>query len=101
MTNTEALLNLCTLHMKALESEWSNQRQENSVSYKKFLPGKYTEMIGILPRYNTMKYQLLMSDTLVGTCCKMSATVQNKCQASYLEMLGTHPIAGICETVRY
>ena len=50
-----------------------------------------------------------MSDTLIGTCCKMSAAVQNKfqvsylytmkcqllscnkCPVSYLEMLGTYP----------
>ena len=61
-----------------------------------------------------MKSQLQsMSGTLLGTCCKttvqnkfqvpyheMSATV-NKCQASYLEMLGTYPIVGVHETVRY
>ena len=67
--------------MKVSESEWSNQRQEDSISYKKFLPGKIitcTEMIGILPRYNTMKCQLQsMSGTLLGTCRKMSATAQN------------------------
>ena len=34
------------------------------------------------------------------TCHKMSVTI-NKCQVLYLEMLGTHPIAGIHETVRY
>ena len=48
-------------NMKALESGWSNQRQENSISYKKFLPRKiitYMEMIGVLPRYNTMECQL-------------------------------------------
>ena len=33
------------------------------------------EMIGILPRYNTMKGHV--SGTLLGTHCKMSATVQN------------------------
>ena len=31
---------------------------------------------------------------------KLSVTV-NKCQVPYLEMLGTYPIAGIHETVRY
>jgi len=42
------------------------------------------EMIGILP---TMKCQLQpMSGTLVGTCHKMSATVQNKFQVSYLKL---------------
>ena len=43
-------------HTKASEPEGSNQRQEDSISYKKFLQGKiiiYMEMIGILPRYNT------------------------------------------------
>ena len=40
------------------------------------------------------------SGTLPGTL-HMSATVQNKFQVSYLEMLGTYPIAGIHETVRY
>ena len=38
--------------MKASESEWSNQRQEGSISYKKFLPGKIItcmEMIGKIP----------------------------------------------------
>ena len=45
------------------------------------------EMIAVLPRYNTMKYKLQsMSGTLLGTCWKLSATVQNgilptiKCQ---------------------
>ena len=88
------------------ESEWSNQRQEDSFSYKKFLPGKiitYMEMIGLLPRCNTMKCQLQsMSGTLLGTCCKMLATITiNKCQVRYLEMLGTYPRADIHETVRY
>ena len=67
------------------------------------------EMIGILPRYNTMKCLLQsMSGTLLGTCRKMSATVQNKSyppsinvRYQYLEMLGTRPTAGIHETVRY
>ena len=61
-----------------------------------------------------MKYQLQsMLGTLVGTCRKMSATVQNKfkvsylprmsatinkCQVSYLVMLGTYPIAGVYES---
>ena len=31
---------------------------------------------------------------------KLSVTI-NKCQVRYLEMLGTYPIAGIHETVRY
>ena len=31
---------------------------------------------------------------------EMSATI-NECQASYLEMLGTYPVAGIHEIVRY
>ena len=75
------------------------------------------EMIGILTRYNAMKCQLQsMSGTSLDTCRKMSATVQNKfhvsyyhemsvtinkCLVSYLEMLGTYPIAGIHETARY
>ena len=53
-----------------------------------------------------------MSGTLLGICHKMSAAAQNKfqvyisqmsakCQVSYLEMLGTYPIADIHETVRY
>ena len=36
-------------------------RQEDSINYKKFLPEKiiaYWGMMGILPRYNTMKCQL-------------------------------------------
>ena len=42
-------------------------------------------MIGVLPRYNTMKCQLQsMSGTLLGTWCNMSATVQNKFQVAYL-----------------
>ena len=46
-------------------------------------------------RYDTMKCQLQsMSGILLGTCCKMSATI-NKCLVLYLEMLGTYPIAGI------
>ena len=65
-------------------------------------------MIGILPRYNTMKCQLQsMSGTVLGsTCCKMSKinfryptyheipVTVNKCQVSYLEMLGTYSTAG-------
>jgi len=31
---------------------------------------------------------------------QMSVTI-NKCQLSFLEMLGTYPAAGIHETVRY
>ena len=48
-----------------------------------------------------MKCQLQsMSDTLLGTCCKMLATITiNECQVSHLEMLGTYLIAGIHETV--
>ena len=42
----------------------------------------YMGMIGALPRYNTMKCQLLSMN--IG-----------------LEMLGTYPIAGKHETVRY
>ena len=88
-------------HMKAVESKWSNQRQGDSISYKKFLPGKIITYIGILPRPNTMTCQLQSSSgSLPGTHHNMSATVQNKCQVSYLVMLGTHPIAGIHETVR-
>ena len=43
--------------MKASKSEWSNQRQGDSISYKKFLSEKITcmEMIVILPSYNAMK----------------------------------------------
>ena len=40
------------------------------------------------------------SNVAIGTYCKMSATI-NKCQVLSIEMLGTHPIAGIHETVRY
>ena len=44
-------------------------------------------MIGILPRYNTMKGQLQsMSGTLLGTCRKMSDKVQNKFQVAYLHV---------------
>ena len=39
--------------------------------------------------------------TLLGMCCKMSATVQNKFQVLFLEMSYTWPIAGIHDTVRY
>ena len=57
--------------------DWSNQRQEDSISYKKVLLEKRItcmEMIGILPRYNTMKGHLQsMSGTLLGTCRNMSA----------------------------
>ena len=42
--------------MKALESEWPNQKQEDSISYKKF------------KKYNNMRFQLV--GTLLGTCCK-------------------------------
>ena len=47
--------------MKGSESEWSNQKKENSISYEKILVGKKKksmEMIGILPRYNTMKCEM-------------------------------------------
>ena len=48
------------------------------------------EMIGIIPSYNAMKCQLQsMSGSLLGTCHKMSATVNVR----YIEMLGTYPIA--------
>ena len=69
-------------------------------------------MIGILPSYNTMKYHCSYNQFQVPyqvdlyICCKMSiryltyhemsATI-NKCQVSYLEMLGTYLIAGIHE----
>ena len=71
------------------------------------------EVIGILPKYNTMKCHLQsMSGTLLGrhaakcqlqfkinfrylTHHKMSATI-NKCLVSYLEMLRTYPIACRC-----
>ena len=33
---------------KASESEWSNQRQEDSISYKKLLPEK--QCLGTIPR---------------------------------------------------
>ena len=50
-----------------------------------------------------MKFQVQsISDTLIGTCCKMLATITiNECQISYLEMSGTYLTAGIHETVRY
>ena len=79
----------------------------------------YVEMIGILPRYNSMKcLPQSMSGTLLGTCCKMSATVQNKC-VCYVHCVGQlrlpvlprtvnkcqvsyiYPIAGLHETVGY
>ena len=42
-------------------------------------------MIGILPRYNTMRCQLeSKSGTLLVTCHKISATVQNEFQVFYL-----------------
>ena len=80
--------------MKGSESEWSNQKKKNSISYEKILVGKKTkktmEMIGILPRYNTMKCQLqAMSGTLLGRCRKMSAIVQNK--LTYHQMSGIVP----------
>ena len=61
--------------MKASESQWSNQF---NISYKKFLPGKKKNERG-----NTwVQYH------------EMSVTI-NKCQISFLEMLGTYSIAGI------
>ena len=49
------------------------------------LSARNNKMVGTLPRYNTMKCQLQsMSGTSLGTCCKMSAIVQNKFQVSYL-----------------
>ena len=97
--------------MKASELEWSDQTGGFSY-YKKFL---LEEIITTIGRHNTMKCQLQsMSGTLLDT--HMSATVQNKfqvsyltrnvsyinkCQVSYLEMLGTYPIASMHETVRY
>ena len=101
---------------------WRSQNQsdlakpEDSVSYKKFLPGKiitYMEMIGISPWYSTMKCQL---QSMSGTSakCKLQSKINfryptyheisvpvNTCQVPYLEMLGTCPTAGIHETVRY
>ena len=67
--------------------------------------------MGILP-WDACQLQSLPS-TLLGMCCTISVTVQNKLQVSYtyhemsvtitkcqvkvsfLEMLGTYPIAGI------
>ena len=55
-------------------SDLTNQRIQlaiRKVSAWKIMP--YMEMIGILPRYNTMKCQLQsMSGTLLGTCCNVS-----------------------------
>ena len=48
----------------------------------------YMGMIGTLPRYNTMTFQ---GSFLPPTIYELR----------YLEMLGTYPIAGIHETVRY
>ena len=60
-------------------------------------------MIGVLPRYNTMKCQLQsMSGTLLGTWYNMSATVQNM-NFRYLtnhKMSSTYS-AGTHETLRY
>ena len=93
-------------YLKASESEWSNQKQIEL----KFLSGKiitYMEMIGIftqvqyheMPATINVRYLTRYIHTSYGliyfryrTCHEMSLTV-NKCQVSYLEMLGTHPIA--------
>ena len=63
--------------MKASESQWSNQF---NISYKKFLPGKKNNMNMEIPAW--VQYH------------EMSVTI-NKCQISFLEMLGTYSIAGI------
>ena len=76
-------------------------------------------MIGILPRYNTMKCQLQInvryltrympqnvgyspnkkiSGVLPTTRCQLLSINVN---VRYQVMLGTYPIAGMCETVRY
>ena len=52
------------------QNESGVTKPEDEISHKKFLLGKitYKEMIGILPRCNTMKCQLQsMSGTLLGT----------------------------------
>ena len=59
-----------------------------------FLPTTYMEMVGILPRYNTMKCQLQsMSGTLLGTCqlytinvrylTRYMSAIYNQCQVPY------------------
>ena len=89
-------------NMKALESGWSNQRQENSISYKKFLPRKITTyMVSYLDtipwnasyvylsRYMSATVQNKFYVSFLRTYHKMSATI-NKCQVPYLKMLSIH-----------
>ena len=99
--------------MKASRSEWANQRQEDSVSYKNFCQGNYIHndrcfsYLGTIP-LNVSYSQCQVPRYVEGACCKMSAAVEinfmyltynkmsatiNKCQLSCLEMLGTYPIA--------
>ena len=68
-----------------MKASGSNQRQEDSVSCKKFLPGKLATyiMIGVLPgqcqvpRYNTIKCQL---QSMSGTGTIPLNASYNQCQ---------------------
>ena len=79
--NSVVQINCMCYNNKALELEWSNQRQEDS----KISARKNSNIHGddrYLTQVQYLECQLQsMSGTLLGTCCKMSAT-----------MLGTHPI---------
>ena len=52
------------------------------------------EMIGVLAT-KILYHEMPATVNLLGTCCKSLATITiYQCQVSYLEMLGTYPIAG-------
>ena len=57
-------------------------------------------MSGTLLGIHAAKCQLQSKYILGLTYHRMSAII-NKCQVPYLEMLGTHPIAGRNQTVKY
>ena len=53
-------------------------------------------MIGVLAT-KVLYHEMPATVNLLGACCKILATITiNQCQVSYLEMLGTYPIAGSC-----
>ena len=76
--------------MKASESEWSNQRQEDQIEISTRKNNNVIKMIGIYQgTIATVKFQLRsMSGTLLCTCCKMSK-IGFRYVATYHEMSAT------------
>ena len=75
--------------MKASEPEWYSQRQVDSISYKKNI------------RHLTRYMPQLVACQLQKFQVSYEYTYHEISVVPYLEMIGTYPIAGIHETVRY